>query len=230
MNHSDSETRRQLLQAALRSFADRGYAATSVRQIVDAAHVSKPALYYYFQDKAGLFDALVDQAHDERYDLMRKAAQRGRTLAEKLEEIAAAIFDFSVKNRELMRLAFATAFAASGQAPGQTRCREKGKRAFEFIRSLIEFGQDSGELDSRFSVDELAMGIYGQLNSHVMVRLLVPECPLNRKTAQQIVRLFLEGAASRKASGNGAHRSGSARVAQGTGWIRSRRSRVKGKA
>ena len=208
-NHSDSLTRRQLLQAALKSFADRGYAATSVQQIVDAARVSKPALYYYFKDKAGLFDALVDHAHDERYRLMQEAAQRGRTLAERLEEIAAAIFEFSVQNRELMRLAFATAFAASGEAPGQTRCREKGKRTFDFIRSLIESGQASGELDSRFSVEELAMGIYGQFNSHVMVRLLVPECPLDRQRAKQIVRLFLEGAAgeayARRATRRGAH-------------------------
>lgn len=196
-NHADSEVRRQLLRAALKSFADRGYAATSVQQIVDAARVSKPALYYYFKDKAGLFDALVDQAHDERYLLMQQAAAKGGTLAEKLEEIAAAIFDFSVRNRELMRLAFATAFAASGEAPGQSRCREKGKRTFDFIRSLMEAGQASGELERGFTVDELAMGIYGQLNSHVMVRLLVPECPLDRRTARQIVRLFMDGAAGR---------------------------------
>ena len=35
------------------------------------------------------------------------------------------------------------------------------------------------------------MGIYGQFNSHIMVRLLVPDCPLDRQTAKQIVRLFL---------------------------------------
>jgi TetR/AcrR family transcriptional regulator len=202
LNHSGSETRRQLLQAALKSFADRGYAATSVQEIVNAAHVSKPALYYYFKDKAGLFDALVDQAHDERYRLMLQAAERGKTMAEKLEEIAAAIFEFSERNRELMRLAFATAFAASGEAPGQSRCREKGKRSFEFIRSLIQAGQASGELDRAFSVEELAMGIYGQFNSHIMVRLLVPECPLDRRTAKQIVRLFMEGAAGPTAEAN----------------------------
>lgn len=205
VNHSDSATRQHLLQAALSSFADRGYAATSVQEIVDAARVSKPALYYYFKDKAELFDALVDQAHDERYRLMQEAAQRGGTLAEKLEEIAAAIFEFSVRNRELMRLAFATAFAASGEAPGQAKCREKGKRVFEFIRKLIESGQASGELDESFSVDELAMGIYGQFNSHVMVRLLMPDCQLDRQRARQIVRLFLEGAAARSATRNGQH-------------------------
>ena len=177
---------------------------TSVQHIVDAAGVSKPALYYYFADKAQLFQALVDQAHDERYRLMQEAAERGRTVAEKLEQVVAAVFEFSLRNRELMRLAFATAFAASGESPGRAKCHEKGRRSFEFVRSLIELGQASGELDRRFGVDDLAMGIYGLLNSYVMVRLLVPDCPLDRRTAKQIVRLFLEGAARTQDKPNGA--------------------------
>ncbi len=193
-----SATRDHILQAALESFADCGYAATSVQHIVDAAEVSKPALYYYFKDKAELFQALVDQAHDERYRTMQEAASRGRTIAQKLEEIVAATFEFSLRNRELMRLAYATAFGASGEAPGQVKCREKGRRNFEFVRSLIAAGQESGELTPRFTADELAMGIYGQLNNSIMLRLLVPDCPLNRETATQMVRLFLEGAAPKK--------------------------------
>ena len=204
---SHSETRQQILRAALRSFAHRGYAATSVQQIVDAAQVSKPALYYYFNDKAELFQALVDQAHDERYRLMQEAAERGRSVAEKLEEIIGSIFEFSLRNQELMRLAFATAFAAAGEAPGQMKCREKGRRNFEFVRSLIANGQATGELDDNFNTDELTMGIYGQLNSYVMIRLLMPDCPLDRQTAKQIVRLFLEGAAAKpKSAGRAADR------------------------
>jgi TetR/AcrR family transcriptional regulator len=205
VNHST--TRQHILQAALKSFARCGYAATSVQQIVDAAGVSKPALYYYFADKAKLFQALVDQAHDERYRLMQAAAERGATVAEKLEQIVAAVFEFSLRNRELMRLAFATAFAAPGESPGRVKCLEKGRRNYEFVRSLIESGQASGELNRRFEVDDLAMGIYGQLNSYVMVRLLVPDCPFDRRTAKQIVRLFLEGAARPQHKVNGARRT-----------------------
>ena len=201
VNHS--RTRQHILRAALKSFARCGYAATSVRQIVDDAQVSKPALYYYFAGKAQLFQALVDQAHDERYRLMQAAAERGGTVGEKLEQIVAAVFEFSLRNRELMRLAFATAFAAAGEGPSRATCLEKGRRNYDFIRSLVKQGQASGELDSRFGVDELAMGIYGQLNSYFMVRFLVPDCPLDRRTAQQIVRLFLEGAASRPPKSNG---------------------------
>jgi AcrR family transcriptional regulator len=61
---NNSGTRRQILRAALKHFANAGYAATSVQQIVGDAKVSKPALYYHFRDKAALFEALVNEAHD----------------------------------------------------------------------------------------------------------------------------------------------------------------------
>jgi AcrR family transcriptional regulator len=200
------------MQSALKIFADCGYAGTSIQQIVDKARVSKPALYYYFSDKEALFRALVNQAHDERFHLMQAAAEQGLTVAEKLEEIIAAVFEFSLKNRELMRLAFATAFAAPGETPARSNCCEKGRRNFEFVRSLIEAGQKSGELNRKASVNEMAMGIYGQLNSYVMVRLLTPDCPLNRETAKGIVRLFMDGAAGGAMPARRLHRKTSLQI------------------
>ena len=49
---------RHIARAAARLFANRGYEATSVREIVEAAGVSKPTLYYYFRSKEGLASAL----------------------------------------------------------------------------------------------------------------------------------------------------------------------------
>ena len=77
---NNSETRRQLLRAALKHFANSGYAATSVQHIVDDAKLSKPALYYHFKDKAGLFQALVHEAHDERYRLLCEAAEQSKDI------------------------------------------------------------------------------------------------------------------------------------------------------
>jgi len=196
-------TQEQILRAALGCFAEKGYAAASVQEIVSRARVSKPALYYYFADKANLWSALVQKAQEERYRLVREAAQRGHTVAEKLEEITAALFSFALRNRELVRLQLATAFGTRGQAPCGERCQTADKRNYELIRSLMEAGQQSGELSSDFTADELAMGIFGQLNIYVMVRLLVPECPLDRRAASRIVRLFLAGAGARKQPVNG---------------------------
>src|SRR5580692_7167662 len=111
------ETRKQVLKAALKYFANAGYAATSVQQIVDDAGVSKPALYYHFRDKAGLFAALVNEAHDGRLRVMKEAAARGKNFREQAREILVALFNHFQKNRELTRIAFSTAYAAPGETP-----------------------------------------------------------------------------------------------------------------
>jgi AcrR family transcriptional regulator len=50
---------RHIARVAARLFAARGYDATSVREIVEAAGVAKPTLYYYFTNKEGLASALL---------------------------------------------------------------------------------------------------------------------------------------------------------------------------
>ncbi len=54
-----SKVARHIARVAARLFAERGYDATSVREIVAAAGIAKPTLYYYFRSKEGLASALL---------------------------------------------------------------------------------------------------------------------------------------------------------------------------
>ena len=192
------ETRRQILRAALKRFANGGYAATSVQQIVGDAKVSKPALYYHFRDKAGLFQALVSEALDERLQVVQEAAARARDIRGQLVEILSALFDYFHKNRDLTRIAFATAFAAPGEVPPELRYHDRCQRNLEFMHSLIKRAQAAGKLDDRFDSRDLAYGFYGQAHLYVTSHLLMPNYRLNRRAAERIVDLFLVGAGAKK--------------------------------
>jgi AcrR family transcriptional regulator len=191
------ETGRHILQAALKRFANAGYAATSVQQIVDDAKVSKPALYYHFQDKAGLFKALVHEAHDARYRVICEAAAKGGGIRGQLEHILTDLFDYISGNRELMRISFATMFAAPGEVPPNLDYAGKCERNFEFFHSLIKQAQANGELDRRHDSREMAFGFYGLANFYVVSPVVMPGCVPDKKAAKRIVDLFLRGAASR---------------------------------
>lgn len=195
---AEPATREKILKVALRQFADQGYAATSVQDIVDAAKVTKPTLYYYFKNKAALYQALVDRANEERHRIIEEGIQRGGSLEEKLVEILVGLFDFLNKNRELVRLAFAAAFAAPKEFPSEVDCRTKSRCNFELIHDLVSDELKKGALDRRFDSRELAFGFYGSMNLYVMAHLTMPDCQLNRKTAVRIVQLFLSGAAKTK--------------------------------
>jgi AcrR family transcriptional regulator len=193
-----SGTRRRILRAALKHFANAGYAATSVQQIVGDAKVSKPALYYHFRDKAALFAALVNEAHDGRFQVVQEATARAKDFPGQLREVLTALFDYFHKNRELTRIAIATAYAAPGEVPPGLNQLDKCKRNLEFIHSLIRRAQAAGELDDRFDSRDLAYGFYGQTNFYITAHLLMPDYRLNRRAAERVVELFLAGAGAKK--------------------------------
>jgi AcrR family transcriptional regulator len=155
-------------------------------------------LYYHFRDKAGLFQALVSEAHDERLQVVQQAAARGRDFREQLVEILAALFDYFHKNRDLTRIAFATAFAAPGEVPPELRYLDRCQRNLEFMHSIIKRAQAAGELDGHFDSRDLAYGFYGQAHLYVTSHLLMPNYRLNRRAAERIVDLFLAGAGAKK--------------------------------
>lgn len=58
-------TRQALLQAARTLFGERGYAATPLEEITNAANVTKGALYHHFNGKQELFAAVYEQVKRE---------------------------------------------------------------------------------------------------------------------------------------------------------------------
>lgn len=190
--------RQAILDSAIAVFARKGYAGASVQHILQAAELSKPTLYYYFKSKAGLFQAILDSAYDESFRLMKEAVDAKTTCEDRLTAVATAVFDFAEHNRNLMRLVLATVFAAPEEIPPGSINLSKRRRNFEFVLGIIREAQRAREIDSRYDAVELTHGIFGAISHQVRTHLLTPEGRLDRRRAERIVSLFLNGARKRK--------------------------------
>jgi AcrR family transcriptional regulator len=62
-NRASVETRRRLIEAAGEVFAERGYSATTIREICSRAGANGAAVNYHFRDKAELYDTVLRYAH-----------------------------------------------------------------------------------------------------------------------------------------------------------------------
>ncbi len=71
------DTRKSLLDAARHEFSAKGYAATSLDDIVRRAGVTKGALYHHFVNKAALLEALYIELEEDAATKVRAAVERG---------------------------------------------------------------------------------------------------------------------------------------------------------
>lgn len=183
-----------MLESAIRAFARRGYASTSVDAILEATGLSKPTLYYYFENKAGLFRAILAFAYDETFRLMSEATARAGKAEEKLVNVAEALFVFAKAHEDLMRLVLTTVFAASSELPPRSVDLAKRRRNFELVRKIVEEAQQTGEFKDTYDSAEIAQLIFGALSYQIRSQLIDSSAPLDRKRAERIVALFCEGA------------------------------------
>ena len=91
MNHCEKKTnemsaKARLLEAATALFAERGYAGTFVREIVERAGVSKPVLYYYFRNKEGMFCTILDGAGKQQEAILAEVLGMSGTVLDRLME------------------------------------------------------------------------------------------------------------------------------------------------
>jgi AcrR family transcriptional regulator len=74
MNRND--TRSRIQDVALQMFIDKGYEATSLREIAEELGVTKAALYYHFDTKEKIVTSLID----DRVERLKALIEWGRTL------------------------------------------------------------------------------------------------------------------------------------------------------
>ncbi|MEL6491629.1 MAG: TetR/AcrR family transcriptional regulator [Cyanobacteria bacterium J06621_3] len=125
-----------ILKGALEVFSEHGYAAASMERIAKTAGVSKPTLYKYFQDKEGLFLALVRQmtaSNQSRLSML--IVQSGDDMPpprEILKKIATFVIDDFPRDQAILKL-MRLIIGESERFPhlAQTFVREIEKPLFE---------------------------------------------------------------------------------------------------
>ena len=84
----DRQARRErILDVALQSFAQHGIAATSTRQIAEASAVSVGAVFYHFETKEDLLEAVIARA-SVAADLRRIVEQEDRPVHDRMVSAA----------------------------------------------------------------------------------------------------------------------------------------------
>jgi len=113
----DGAVRQRLLLAATDLFAKKGYAATTVREIVAAAGVTKPVLYYYFGSKEGLYLELMETMSSSFLVLLEEPQPPGATARQRIERLGELVFHIYVERIQIMKVMHSIYYGPPQGAP-----------------------------------------------------------------------------------------------------------------
>ena len=99
-----TRTRKRLLEAAEKVFADLGYHEASMVRITEAAGVAQGTFYLYFASKQQIFDELVEDLNRRVRQTMAEASSKGRDRAEVERLGFEAFFGFTADHPALYRI------------------------------------------------------------------------------------------------------------------------------
>jgi TetR/AcrR family transcriptional regulator len=96
----------EILLAATREFADRGYSGATTAGIARLAGVTQPLVHHHFGSKQGLWDAVLEALFQEFYDALGKAMREveGADRGTRLSHLLRAYVMFNGRRPELARL------------------------------------------------------------------------------------------------------------------------------
>lgn len=83
-HHESNDMRERILLSAEKIFAQKGYAAASIRELCEAAGVNRALIYYYFTDKADLYCAVIANGDAEFLRIAREARDHAGSALNKL--------------------------------------------------------------------------------------------------------------------------------------------------
>jgi len=198
----DRSARERLLREAADLFNRKGYAATSVGEIVAAAGVTKPVLYYHFESKEGLYLSLMEEGLGSFRATLEAALRSDKgSVADRIRRLCEAIVGHALENMSIVRLTRGIHHAPPQGAPALDVCEFPRTIQATLLR-LVEEGVRSGEF-APVAPPDLVWVITGLLAVCIDSNLIDPAMALKPRGFRSALNLVFAGVspAGRKSKG-----------------------------
>ena len=136
---------RRLLVAAVEAFAERGYHATTTRDIAGRAGMSPAALYIHYTTKEELLHRISRIGHEKAVDILRTAARTEGTATERLAEAVSSFVRWHAGGRTTARVVQYELDSLGPDARAEILALRRQCDAE--VRGILEDGMETGEFE-----------------------------------------------------------------------------------
>ena len=190
--------RKQILSAARRVFAKRGFHESTLVEIAREAQLGKATLYWYFAGKAKLFVAVFEDAINEQLLTVEQAIKDTEDCRSRLEAIARGQLRHFAKNQYLLRIPGSEADFPREELRRNIRSfmmRRYGVYT-ELLEGIFASGIEQGEIRD-IDVGRMAHVFIAVLHSIAVYWHLHGVRPKPEEEARQVCDIVFEGLRNR---------------------------------
>jgi AcrR family transcriptional regulator len=101
---ADTTTHDKIIEVAIKTFAEHGYAGTSMRKIAEELDITKAALYYHFSSKEEIFKACIKHSVERIIDGIEHIASSEQNVWDKIRAMIQGMCNFSEVDPALFML------------------------------------------------------------------------------------------------------------------------------
>ena len=189
------ETRDTLLRAGAQVFVARGVHGATIRQIVDAAGLTIPVLYYHFKGKEDLYAVLIGEARATFRQRMSEVLAGETPPIEKLYAIAAVYVSFGREDPLRLRVLCNELFRPRGADDADHEMVQLNRWTNERIETVLAAAAGSGVLPIT-DVAHARRMFMALLTGILVEQARDPGTPvLDERLPERAVHTFLEGVA-----------------------------------
>ena len=190
INAAQLNSRERLLETAIGLFAAKGYAGTSVREIVERAGVSKPVLYYYFKSKEGLFLAILDKAENLQKQLLLGVLESEGNVLDRLLILYHRVYAGIDEHRSLYKMIHGLISGPPQGAPDYDFTRYH-RHMINAICEIYNAGIDSGEA-KMIAAEEVAYLVLSLIEFCLHMDQIHPQSS-DPQRAERLLRMSFTG-------------------------------------
>ena len=183
--------RERILEEACRLFAEKGFSATSIRDISHAAGVTNPMIYYYFGSKEELFLAVISEANQAVEEGLGVLSATDRPFEALLVDVIMLYFGLIRESPDTARL-----FLYLQYGPERFRFEDALKALHDKSKSIwaVLLGRAVARGDVRVVDVEMAMlQIFGLIHMPMLMFLSGEAISLDEETARKLVSQLMDG-------------------------------------
>ena len=177
------ESRAAILKAAISEFAECGIAGARTDAIARAAHVNKALLYYYFKDKEGLYQAVLEHVFSGLRATVVPTLESDRPPRQKLLDYLGAYFDYIAANPRFPRVVQGEWIRTGSDRVGQMKrvAQSYFRPIYQKLGDVLRAGIASGEfrpIDPMHFIPSMVAIVVFYFSAAPVIKALVKVDPL----------------------------------------------------